>query len=253
MTPDAPEHGSVSCDVANGVATLTLDFAARRNAISLAMAKRLQELCDEVDADPSVGAAVVTGAGGHFCSGADRAVLAGAGRDPAADAAYRDLGLTYAAFRRVGELAVPTVSAVCGAAVGAGVNLMMAADLRIVAEDARIISGFQAIGIHPGGGHFTLLARTGGRETAAAVGLFGESLTGAEAAARGLAWAALPADAVLPAALEMAERTAADPELARAAVHSFRLQLGPPAQSWPIALQAERAPQMWSLRRRSAA
>ena len=251
MTDGGLPTGSVSLEVADGVATITLNFQSRRNAISLEMARRLSELCDEVDAEPSIGAAIVTGAGGHFCSGADRAVLAEAGRDPAAPNAYRDLGLTYTSFRRVGELEVPTIAAVVGAAVGAGVNLMMATDLRIVAEDARIISGFQAIGIHPGGGHFTLLGRTAGREAAAGAALFGEAMTGAQAAAYGFAWKALPAEQVPAYARELATRTAADPELARAAVASFRMQLGPPAQSWPIALQAERAPQMWSLRRRA--
>jgi enoyl-CoA hydratase len=250
LSHDDPTTGSVSLEVADGVATITLDFQARRNAISLDMAARLAALCDEVNAEPTIGAAIVTGAGGHFCSGADRAVLAAAGRDPAAADAYRDLGVTYASFQRVGELGVPTIAAVQGAAVGAGVNLMLATDLRIVAEDARIISGFQAIGLHPGGGHFTLLSRTAGREAAAGAALFGEPLTGTEAAAYGLAWKALPSDEVLAYARRLAVRTAADPELARATVASFRAQLGPPAQSWPIALQAERAPQMWSLRRR---
>jgi len=53
---------------------------------------------------------------------------------------------------------MPVIAAVRGAAVGAGYNLMLAADLRIVAEDARLISGFLRIGLHPGGGHFALLA-----------------------------------------------------------------------------------------------
>jgi enoyl-CoA hydratase len=72
-----------------------------------------------------------------------------------------------------------------------------------------------------------------------------------EAAQRGFAWKALPAGEVLPYARALAVRTAVDPTLARAAVASFRMQLGPPAQSWEIALQAERAPQMWSLRQRA--
>jgi enoyl-CoA hydratase len=199
----------------------------------------------------AIGAAVITGADGHFCSGAQRDTLARAGRDPAGDEAYRDISAIYDAFLRVGTLAVPTVAAVCGAAVGAGLNLMLAADLRIVAHDARLISGFTGNGLHPGGGHFTLLARTAGREATAAASLFGEEIDGDRAVQIGLAWRALPADEVLGEARALAMGAAADPELARTAVASFRLGVGPPMQPWSVALQAERAPQMWSLRRRA--
>ncbi len=146
-----PGAGRVSLNISNSVATITLDAAKRRNAMSVAMALELVGFCDEIDADESIGAAVVTGAGGHFCSGAERSLLSATGRDPSDDAAYRNVGAVYAAFQRVGELAVPTIAAVRGAAVGAGVNLMLATDLRIVAIDARVISGFQALGVHPGG------------------------------------------------------------------------------------------------------
>jgi len=241
----------VLLEIQDGVATITLDSPKRRNAMSIAMAHEVVSHCDQIDQDPSVGAVVVTGGGGHFCSGAERGSLAAASRDPADPAMYRDLGLTYQSFMRVGTLAVPTVAAVCGATVGAGVNLMMATDLRIVAKDARILSGFGLISLHPGGGHFTLLSRAGGSETSAALGLFGEEVDGDDAVACGLAWRSLSADEVLAYAVGVAGRVAADPELARAAVASFRTQMGPPAQSWPIALAAERAPQMWSLRRRN--
>jgi enoyl-CoA hydratase len=250
--PDTAVVGRVHLDVDDGVAKITLDSPRRRNAMSIAMAHEVVRYCDQIDRDLSVGAVVVSGAGAHFCSGAERGSLAAASLDPADSALYRDLGMTYQAFMRVGTLAVPTVAAVCGAAVGAGVNLMMATDLRIVARDARILSGFGPIGLHPGGGHFTLLARAGGFETSAALGLFGEEVNGDEAVACGLAWRATAADEVLDYAVRIAGRVAVDPELARATVASFRTQLGPPAQSWPIALAAERAPQMWSLRRRGA-
>lgn len=82
----------------------------------------------------------------------------------------------YGSFARVGELEVPTVAAVRGAAVGAGTNLFMAADLRIVADDARLLAGFLRIGIHPGGGFFTLAGRLAGREAAAALGLFSQAI-----------------------------------------------------------------------------
>jgi enoyl-CoA hydratase len=234
-----------------GVATITLNAPDRRNSFVPDMVSELLELCDQVDADESIGAVVVQAAGRSFCAGAHRATLADAGQDPTRPDRYSALGLTYRAFVRVGELLPPTIAAVRGHAVGAGVNLMLATDLRIVAESARIITGFTGIGIHPGGGHFALLARLAGRDAAAAMSLFGEEIDGRRAAELGLAWEALAEDAVEPRALELARRIAHDPELARAGAHSFRLEVGPPELSWPAALEVEKAVQMWSLRRRA--
>jgi enoyl-CoA hydratase len=246
MTPE------VRMERRGGVAVLVLDAPERRNALTVAMAREVVAACDELDADPSVGAVVVAG-GPFFCAGADRAVLAEAATDPAAPASYAALGEIYRAFQRVGELQPPTIAAVRGGAVGAGMNLLLAADLRVVARDARLVSGFLPIGIHPGGGHGHLLARAAGREAAAALALFGARLDGARALELGLAWAA-PADAeVEAAALELAAVPGEDPELARATARSLRAEQGPPALPWPAALELERAAQMWSLRRRDLA
>jgi enoyl-CoA hydratase len=149
----------------------------------------------------------------------------------------------------VGSLAVPSIAAVRGAAVGAGLNLAMATDLRVVARDARLIAGFQRIGIHPGGGFFTLAARLGGREASTAMGLFGEELSGERAMALGFAWEAVDSEQVPDRARALASRVAADPELARVTARSLRLELGPPNISWPAAVELERGPQLWSRQR----
>ncbi|GAC1617691.1 MAG: enoyl-CoA hydratase [Candidatus Dormibacteraceae bacterium] len=234
------------------VAIITLAAPARRNAFLPAMVQELLDACDEVDADEGIGAVVIQAEGDSFCAGAHRDSLRAAGRDPTLDANYKSLGHTYRAFARVGELAAPTVAAIRGAAVGAGVNLALATDLRVMAHEARIITGFAKIGIHPGGGHFALLGRLLGREGAAALGVFGVEIDGRRAAEIGLAWESLPAAEVEPRALELAHQAGADPELARHTVRSMRLELGPPALSWPAALETERAIQMWSLRRRES-
>ncbi len=234
----------------DGVALLTLDAPERRNALTVEMAAELAAACEELDADTSVGAVVVCGAGGFFCAGGDRATLTAAGRDPAEPEIYAGLGAVYRSFARVGELEAPTLAAVRGGAVGAGLNLMLATDLRIVARDARLVSGFIPIGLHPGGGHGALLGRTGARETAAALALFGERIDGERAAELGLAWAAVDDADVEETALELAARAGADPELARRTAASLRTVLGPPALPWPAALELERASQMWSMRRK---
>jgi len=237
----------------DGVAVVTLAAPARRNALTVAMAEALIAACESIDADRTIGAVVVRGEGGFFCSGGDRATLAAAGRDPAAPETYAGMGAIYRSFARVGELEPPTVAAVRGGAVGAGLNLMLATDLRIVAEDALIVSGFMPIGLHPGGGHGALLGRTGAREAAAALALFGERIDGRRAAELGLAWRALPDEEVDAAALELAERAARDPELARRTARSLRSELGPPPLPWPAALELERSAQMWSMRRKELA
>jgi enoyl-CoA hydratase len=233
------------------VALLTLRAPRRRNAFTPDMVRALIAACDEIDADESIGAVVVQAEGESFCAGAHRAVLDEAGRDPAAPGNYEALGLTYRGFVRVGELQAPIIAAVRGHAVGAGVNLMLATDLRIVAESAQIITGFSRIGIHPGGGHFSLIERLAGREAAAGLSVFGVPIDGRRAVQLGLAWEALPEAEVEPRALAIAQQVAQDPALARATVRTFRTELGPPGLSWAAALEVERGPQMWSLRRRA--
>jgi enoyl-CoA hydratase len=240
----------VLLDRHHGVAVLTLNAPQRRNSLTESMAVELIDACEQIDGDPTIGAVVLRGAGGFFCSGGDRSTLAAAGASPAGEDAFRVLGRIYESFRRVGSLQPPSIAAVEGGAVGAGLNLAMATDLRIVSAEAQFLSGFLPIGLHPGGGHATLIGRAGGREVLNAMVLFGESLSGSELAERALAWQALPNDQVFERALELAERAAADPALSRRVVRSARLQMGPPAISWDAGLELERASQMWSMQRK---
>jgi enoyl-CoA hydratase len=235
-----------------GVATIVLNAPDRRNALTRAMARDLVAVCDEVDADQSIGAVVVRGEGGFFCAGGDRQTLADAGRDPATPDAWVGIGDVYRSFARVGELEPPTVAAVRGG-VGAGMNLAFATDVRVVSYGAKLISGFLPIGLHPGGGHAALLGRTGAREAASALTLFGERIDGARAAALGLAWQALDDADVDARAHQLAAVPGADPELARRTARSLRTELGPPALPWAASLELERASQMWSMRRKDLA
>jgi enoyl-CoA hydratase len=243
----------IRLDVAGGVATLTLDAPQRRNALTVEMAHALIEACEQIDADPAVGAVVVRGEGAYFCAGGDRATLAAAGEDPAAPETYAGMTAIYRSFERVGELEPPTIAAIRGGAVGAGLNLALATDLRVVADDAVCLSGFLPIGLHPGGGHTALLGRLGSRESAAALALFGRRLTGPQLVERGLAWTSVPAEDVDEVAQELARTPGADPELARRTARSLRATLGPPAIPWHTALELERSAQMWSMRRKALA
>jgi enoyl-CoA hydratase len=228
-----------------GVMVVTLRDPDRRNAFSGPLVAQLGAVFDELEADESVGAVVVTGAGSAFCGGADLDLLQ--------DASPAELRGIYEGFLRVARCSLPTVAAVNGAAVGAGLNLALCCDLRIIATSARLVPRFLEIGLHPGGGHTWLLARCVGIERAFAI-LIGEELVGAAAVDAGLALRAVEADRVVADAIELAERAAAlRPELttrvkrtlaATASVDSLEeaVELELEAQAWSVSqpLFAER-------------
>ena len=244
--------GQIGLDKKDGVAILTIDSPEVKNGLTPEMGRQLVAACDDIDSDMTIGAAVVQGAAGTFCSGADRRRWE-PGSDQAEDKTYKESGEVYSAFTRVGKLAVPTIAAVRGAAVGAGMNLLLATDLRIVAKNARLISGFLKIGLHPGGGYFTISHRAAGREGTAAMGLFQEEVDGDRAVEIGLAWKSVDDAEVESLAFELASRPAKDPELSREATRSFRTEAANPGIGWDAALQFERGIQMWSQRRRNSA
>ncbi|NYF98708.1 enoyl-CoA hydratase-related protein [Janibacter cremeus] len=242
----------VRYEVTEGIATITLAAPERRNALSVEMSRELMDAARTAESDAGVGAVVVTG-GEHFCAGAVRSVLTETGKDPVEDTAYRDLETVYAAFTTIGSIDVPTIAAVRGAAVGAGLNLALSTDLRVVSRSARFLPGFAQIGIHPGGGHLHLLHRVAGREATAAMGLFGEEVDGTSAVDLGIAWSAHEDADVEDAARAVAARAAADPDLARRVLRSFRRETAPGGLAWDAAVEVEHSPQMWSLRRKHGA
>ncbi|MEV6901769.1 enoyl-CoA hydratase/isomerase family protein [Amycolatopsis sp. NPDC051372] len=239
-------------EVTDGVAVLTLNAPRKRNAIDGALAGALIDACERIDADLTIGSAVIQGAGGYFCSGGDRDELAAISAAPASDEGIRATQRIYDAFLRFGALKVPTVAAVRGGAVGAGMNLALAADVRVVAEDAVLASGFTRLGVHPGGGHYTLLTRVVTPEAATVLGVLGESVDGRRAVELGLAYEARPDEEVEPRALALAARGGSDPALTRAAIRSLRAEVGPPALSWPAAVPLEQSAQLWSFARKGS-
>jgi enoyl-CoA hydratase len=244
MTDQSELHSTLT----SGVATLTLHAPARRNALTGRSARSLSECITELSALHDVGAIVIAADGPAFCAGADRALLKRA-EDATDLGAQRELDLIYELFNVVASAPVPTISAVTGAAVGAGLNLALAADACIVASDATLRSGFVRIGIHPGGGHHMLLRRLGGAGAAAAMAVFDQPVTGARAVELGLAWEHHPRADVVARAQELAAEPAADPELARLIVRTLRRTAE--STSWLSVVEAERGAQAASLVRRS--
>ncbi len=165
---------------------------------------------DAFEASPDVRAVVVTGAAPAFCAGADLSHLGGAGGagDGGARAGLRRI---YEGFLRVSRCSLPTIAAVNGAAVGAGMNLALACDVRLAGASARFDTRFLQLGIHPGGGHTWMLERAVGPQAAAATVLFGEVLTAADAERVGLVWRTVPDEELADVARSLAERAGAAP------------------------------------------
>jgi enoyl-CoA hydratase len=157
------------------------------------------------------------------------------------------LSQTYAGFLALADAPVPTIAAVTGAAIGAGVNLPLACDVVIAGESARFDPRFLDIGIHPGGGHLWRLAQRVGPQGAAALVLCGDVLTGPEAVTAGLAWRCVPDSEVLSVASGLARRAAGrSPELVRRAKQVLRATTGYPA-GVSAAVEAELEAQQWSV------
>jgi len=198
----------VQTDVADGVATITLDDPDRRNALNAEMVDEIIAAFETIESDDAVGAAVVTGRAPAFCAGADLGHLGSSRR--------QGLRHIYEGFLRVGRSPLPTVAAVNGAAVGAGMNLALVCDVRLASFSARFDTRFLQLGIHPGGGHTWMLQHAIGPAAARAMVLFGEVLTGPEAETAGLVWRCVDDAELVADARALAARAAAAPhELVR--------------------------------------
>ena len=225
------DHGSY--------AMLVLDDPARRNALSVESSAELVRVLDAMESSGNVRVLVVTGAPPAFCAGADLAQL-----EESDEAGLRSI---YAGFQRIVRSSMLTVAAVNGAAVGAGMNLALACDLRLAAPEARFDTRFLALGLHPGGGHTWLLRRAVPYPTAAALLLAGEVKTGEEAERIGLVHRCVPSDELLRAAHELAARAASVPTelLARTKSTLARSYEGPDA--YEAVLEDELRVQLWSV------
>jgi enoyl-CoA hydratase/carnithine racemase len=249
MTPDpvrVESHGAV--------ALVVFDDPERRNAMTEAMGRALTKVVARLSADPAVRAVVLTGEGSAFSAGGDLAMLEAksrAGRERPGDAArgenrafMRDF---YGLFLSVRELRCPSIAAVQGAAIGAGLAVALACDLRIAAREAKLGLNFARLGIHPGMGSSWTLPRIVGPAHAADLLLSGRIIDGVEAERIGLVNCAVPRSEVLATALaRAAEIAACSPlavqgtkrALARAAAVSLEEQLDFEAEQQAICYES---------------
>lgn len=187
----------------SGVAVVTLDGPDRLNAFSAGTGEALGAAYARCDRDDAVKVVVLTGAGRAFCAGADLSEGSTAFAAPGPD--FSASPITPPAWR-VRKL---VIAAINGHAIGIGLTLALQCDVRLVADDARLaIPQVRRGTIGDAGVHFTL-KRAVGLAFAADLLLTGRTLSGREAAQRGIATEALPAGEVLTAAVELARDVAA--------------------------------------------
>ena len=229
----------VTLTTADRVATITLNNPAERNTLTASMVAEIISAMDTIESDDGIGAIVVTGAAPAFCAGANLGNLAEATGD--------SLGVIYEGFLRIARSPLPTLAAVNGAAVGAGMNLALGCDVRLAARRDKFDTRFLQLGLHPGGGHTWMFRRIAGPQATMAAVVFGEVMDGAEAERVGLVHRCVEDDQLLAAAQEMAARAASAPrELAIAA--KATIQAMADVDNHPDAVQTELVPQLWSTR-----
>ncbi len=226
----------------DGVRVLVLDDPEKRNAIGPDMRLELLEAAEQLSTDTETRCLVVTGSGTSFCAGADLMAIFGVNGATPSSMRARQLSY-YESFLWLRELPYPTVSAVNGHAIGAGLNLALACDITIAGPNARFGATFAKLGLHPGGGCTYFLTERLGRGRALRTVLRGRTLDGAQAHDEGLA--DVYADDPLGEALTLAHSVAdLQPSLARdmkqavnlAAENSFDVTVG--FESWAQAASA---------------
>jgi enoyl-CoA hydratase/carnithine racemase len=199
-------------EVGDHVATITLNRPDRLNAATFEMGEQLTEAFAEVDRDPEVRAVVITGAGRAFCAGDD---VEKAWGDPRMEATMQWLGDVRPGMTPEAQMFLecrkPTIAAVNGAAVGIGMDFALLCDLRLASEHAKFSQMFVKLGLMADVTGYWRLPQLVGYAKAAELLFTGDLVDAAEAERIGLVSRVLPADELLPAALDLAGRIAANP------------------------------------------
>ncbi|MCP1610581.1 2-(1,2-epoxy-1,2-dihydrophenyl)acetyl-CoA isomerase [Azospirillum lipoferum] len=202
---------TILLDIADGVATITLNRPDRLNSFTAAMHEELREAVAEVRDDKSVRCLLLTGAGRGFCAGqdlSDRAVAPGA-QGP-------DLGVSIETnynplIRSLRSLPMPVVCAVNGVAAGAGANIALACDIVLAARSASFIQAFCKIGLIPDSGGTWTLPRLVGHARAMGLAMLGDKVPAEQAEAWGMIWKAVDDDTLMAEAGALARHLATQP------------------------------------------
>jgi 2-(1,2-epoxy-1,2-dihydrophenyl)acetyl-CoA isomerase len=233
---------NVLYETRGAVALVTLNRPQSLNSFTRAMHNELWAALDRIEADKSVRALVITGAGRGFCAGAD---LAEFDFEPGPDLARRaDPGpVIEQAFnptvRKLQALRVPTIAAVNGVAAGAGASLAMTCDLAVAASNAVFVQAFSKIGLVPDAGGSWFLVKRLGLARALGCAMLGDKLSAKDAKDQGMIWdVAAEGEDCVEAALKLAQRLAVLPT--KALVATRHLLRGAASRELDAQLDAER-------------
>jgi len=220
--PAVPSESRITCELSEGIADVRLDRPDKLNALSLGMLRDLRATARRLRREPGLRAVVISGNGRSFCAGLD---LRAAARDPAAVARAfvptpRGTNLFQEACWAWRRLPVPVIAAVHGHVFGAGVQIALAADLRLTAPDARWSVMEVERGLVPDMSGIRALIQLVGIETAKRLTLTAEEFSGADAGRLGLAGTVTdaPRDEAFALAAQLSERR---PEAVAAAKRLF--------------------------------
>ena len=197
----------------NGLATITLNAPDKLNAVSRKMIAEIKTCWEELAADTSVRAVLLTGAGRGFCAGAD---LADPDREASATA---DSGAALDKYfnptiRAMRALPKPIVSAVNGVAAGVGMSFALASDIAIAGKSASFLQAFARIGLLPDGGSTWFLPRLVGEQRARALAMLAPQISAQEAKDWGLIWDVVDDAELMKTATDLARRLADGPTMA---------------------------------------
>jgi len=191
----------------DGVVVLTFNLPERRNAMTEELTAAWAQAVPALAGDDTVRCVVVTGAGTAFCAGGDLSWIEGSGGLTVDDLRTRMLPF-YRTWLAIRGLEVPTIAAVNGPAVGAGLAVALACDLRYATPQAKLSAPFTALGMHPGMASTWLLPEVAGLPVARELLLTGRVLTGAEAVGAGLVNRTFPAESLRAEVLSIAAQVA---------------------------------------------
>ena len=234
------------CEIEDKVATITLNAPDRRNALTSSLIADMCTTLDEIEGREDVGALIITGAAPAFCAGASLGDLADTGSGKGGGKREKLLSI-YEGFLRVARCQVPTIAAVNGPAVGAGMNLALACDVRVAGRSGRFDTKFLQLGLHPGGGHTWMAHNVMGPQATAATVLFGERLSAEAARAAGLVWSVVDDGELLSGVRTLAAKAAADPALARRTKKTLAATSSAPTLKDAVDIEVDA--QVWSMER----
>jgi 2-(1,2-epoxy-1,2-dihydrophenyl)acetyl-CoA isomerase len=201
---------SITVDIEDNTAIVTLNRPEKKNAITMEMRLRLAEAFEKLAEQDDVRAVILTGAGGNFCSGVDVNEL-GSGGIPGSMQRMRRL---HHMGRSITKMKKPVISAVSGVCVGAGWSFALSADIVLASETARFAQIFNKIGLAPDAGAVWLLSQQIDRMRAKEIIYSGRTVQAKEALGLGLVLEVLPEEKLMARARELAASFASGPTLA---------------------------------------